>query len=137
MKIVKRIFAGFVAIVLCFAVWWGWVTREREFSGIYVSSFESSAFYEGAISGGPDSIKDIKPGWLLNRDSASIPSEYFEGFDPDCGNRYRFELSFTGQWFPGPAGHLSAFEGEYQVTEYTSIKPLIEQCDPTEAYFGP
>ena len=136
MKALKRVLATLLLLVLGLAVWWAWTTREREFTGVWVSSFENSAFYEGVSASDVERRKQVEAGWLEFDRSARIPSRHFEKFDPDCGDYSRFELTFVGQRYPGPAGHLSSFDGRYRATKILSATPLPRDCDPPKIGVG-
>ncbi len=104
--------------------------RQQEFSGVWVSTFENSAFYEGETAESWTGQKGDPSGWLVMRTSFNGPVMVErEGQEP-CEAYPAYEIRFIGWRRIGSTGHMDMYPAEYSVEQVLSIKPATDKCAP-------
>ena len=103
------------------------VLMPREYRGVWVSSFENSAFYEGASAIDPASFSGEPDGWLVGN-GANLPSCGDEEIAQwDVNRALAYEIEFEGTRRAGPSGHLSSYPAEYQIDTIKSVSAICDQ----------
>jgi hypothetical protein len=104
--------------------------REQEFSGVWVSTFENSAFYEGETAETWTGQKGDPSGWLVMRTSHSGSTMLEREGQQPCEAYSAYEIRFIGWRRIGATGHMDMYPAEYSVEQVLSIKPATDKCAP-------
>ncbi len=104
--------------------------REQEFSGVWVSTFENSAFYEGETAESWTGQKGDPSGWLVMRTSNGGSTMLVREDQELCEAYTAYEIRFIGWRRIGATGHMDMYPAEYSVEQVLSIKPATDKCAP-------